>query len=501
MSSCWPTTPPITGPRRRASRLGSISRRRRSRPTRNRSTTAGSATGGPSASTAAAPTTTSRSLPDISRSNRRRLVASGVDTLEALAVLSTDAAVAKLPPRILDRLRRQAALQLGYRKDHVAALRADPARPDDAAGRGLAALPAPSRLDVFFDIEADPWASTTGSSTCSAGSTIVDGRADFTRRSGRTTEPRRRRCSSASSTWSSDRLERDPTMHVYHYGGYESGALKRLMQRHATREDEVDRLLRGSMLVDLYDQSSAQRDPGIGRVVLDQEDREVLPARARGRDHRRGLLGRRVRALDGDGRRRRSSTRSPPTTATTASRRGGCATGSRSAGSRPGRSTRTASSRVRSRATASHRRTSRPRRRRRGRARTRCAEGVPADRSERDRGATGPLAARRPPRLASPRGEAAVVGPLPADGGDGRRPDRRRIGARRARVRRGARADGSVTRPPLPVRPRAGDEAPRRRRARSTRRRATAPARSSGSTRSGHGRPQARPGPHRTLAA
>ena len=34
-------------------------------------------------------------------------------------------------------------------------------------------------------------------------------------------------------------------MHVYHYGGYESGALKRLMQRHATREDEVDVLLRG----------------------------------------------------------------------------------------------------------------------------------------------------------------------------------------------------------------------------------------------------------------
>jgi uncharacterized protein len=50
-----------------------------------------------------------------------------------------------------------------------------------------------------------------------------------------------------------DRLERDPGMHVYHYGGYESGALKRLMQRHATREDEVDRLLRGKTLVNLYD--------------------------------------------------------------------------------------------------------------------------------------------------------------------------------------------------------------------------------------------------------
>src|SRR5439155_18579345 len=43
------------------------------------------------------------------------------------------------------------------------------------------------------------------------------------------------------------------SMHVYHYGGYESGALKRLMQRHATREDEVDILLRGRVLVNLYD--------------------------------------------------------------------------------------------------------------------------------------------------------------------------------------------------------------------------------------------------------
>ena len=41
------------------------------------------------------------------------------------------------------------------------------------------------------------------------------------------------------------RLDAHPDMHVYHYGGYESGAIKRLMQRHATREDEVDRLLRG----------------------------------------------------------------------------------------------------------------------------------------------------------------------------------------------------------------------------------------------------------------
>src|SRR5256885_1969258 len=41
-------------------------------------------------------------------------------------------------------------------------------------------------------------------------------------------------------------------MHVYHYGGYETGAIKRLMGRYATREAEVDRLLRAGRFVDLH---------------------------------------------------------------------------------------------------------------------------------------------------------------------------------------------------------------------------------------------------------
>ena len=41
-------------------------------------------------------------------------------------------------------------------------------------------------------------------------------------------------------------------MHVYHYASYEPTALKRLMGRHGTREEQVDRLLRGGVLVDLF---------------------------------------------------------------------------------------------------------------------------------------------------------------------------------------------------------------------------------------------------------
>ena len=41
-------------------------------------------------------------------------------------------------------------------------------------------------------------------------------------------------------------------MHVYHYGHYERTALSRLMGEHATREEEMDDLLRGEVLVDLF---------------------------------------------------------------------------------------------------------------------------------------------------------------------------------------------------------------------------------------------------------
>ncbi len=187
------------------------------------------------------------------RTQRRKLVDAGVTTLEALAELPEDRRVRELQPRILDRLRRQAALQLARRRDGLD--RYELIRPDaDDPGKGLAALPQPSSLDVFFDIEADPWALDDG----------LEYLFGWAERDPDTGEP------VFHAIWAHDReqekamleafvdlvlerRERDPGMHVYHYGGYESGALKRLMQRHATREDEIDVLLRGHVLVNLYD--------------------------------------------------------------------------------------------------------------------------------------------------------------------------------------------------------------------------------------------------------
>ena len=41
-------------------------------------------------------------------------------------------------------------------------------------------------------------------------------------------------------------------MHIYHYASYEVSAMRRLMGKHATREREVDDLLRNQVFVDLY---------------------------------------------------------------------------------------------------------------------------------------------------------------------------------------------------------------------------------------------------------
>ena len=69
-------------------------------------------------------------------------------------------------------------------------------------------------------------------------------------------------------------------MHVYHYGGYEAGAIKRLMQRHGTRVDEVDRLLRGRCPRRPAGTSSGRASaPRSSRYSLKQIEKFYMPAR------------------------------------------------------------------------------------------------------------------------------------------------------------------------------------------------------------------------------
>lgn len=118
--------------------------------------------------------------------------------------------------------------------------------------RGLALLPELSPGDVFLDFEGDPFVAEGGLEYLLGfaypgddGTLLYEGLwADD-----RATE---KRAFEQFIDFVIRRIEQYPAMHVYHFSPYEPATLKRLMGRHATREAEVDSLLRGKRMVDLH---------------------------------------------------------------------------------------------------------------------------------------------------------------------------------------------------------------------------------------------------------
>ncbi len=127
--------------------------------------------------------------------------------------------------------------------------------------RGLLSLPEPRPGDLFFDIEGDPYAFDDGIEylfgVLEPGLPDADGNATFHAfwardAEGRVTRDAEKLAFEQLTDLFMERLARDPAIHIYHYAPYEPTALAKLMGRHATRETEVDSLLRGNVLVDLF---------------------------------------------------------------------------------------------------------------------------------------------------------------------------------------------------------------------------------------------------------
>jgi predicted RecB family nuclease len=186
----------------------------------------------------------------IRRDQRAQLVAAGIDTRTALSALPGGTEVGQIRGTVLDGLRMQAGLQV--RSDRQAPPPWQLIEPDlDAPHRGLAALPSPSAHDIFFDMEGDNFAAPGGREYLFG---WVDGDTpDALYHVGwahdAAAEKEAFECF-VDTVMAARR--RDPAMHVYHYAAYEPGAMKRLMGRYATREEEVDELLRAGVFVDLY---------------------------------------------------------------------------------------------------------------------------------------------------------------------------------------------------------------------------------------------------------
>lgn len=177
-----------------------------------------------------------------------RLGTAGVTTLTELAESSSGFEVERLAPPVLERLQDQAALQL--RRTRTGEIDVHLLEPE--LERGLGLLPAPSAGDVFFDMEGDPLYEPA------AGLEFLFG--VLTRESDGTTAYRAFRAHDRPSElrafeqfvdFVGERRRVYPDLHVYHYAAYEPSTLARLMSTHATREAEIDDLLRAEVLVDL----------------------------------------------------------------------------------------------------------------------------------------------------------------------------------------------------------------------------------------------------------
>jgi len=178
----------------------------------------------------------------------RRLEHAEVTTVATLAE-STRPKVVSIADPIYSRLRKQARLQIasaGRERPDYEVL----SPPRDDPRRGLAALPPPADLDVFFDIEGYPLGGE--SLEYLFGATYLErAQRRFIDWWAHDAEGERR-AFEGFVDWVWARRQHDPRMHVYHYAAYETNALKRLMGKWASRENEIDELLRNEVFVDLY---------------------------------------------------------------------------------------------------------------------------------------------------------------------------------------------------------------------------------------------------------
>lgn len=178
------------------------------------------------------------------RDQRERLFEIGLSTVLALAEAPADTPPGSLGSERFRTLHDQAALQVDSRvtglpvHQHL--------EPRRAAGYAL--LPAPSLGDVYFDLEGDPYVGDGGIEylwgwwTAGSGYECVwahDAEAEklaFERFVDRVFELRRLH----------------PDLHVFHYAPHERSKLRSLAAQYATREEQIDELLRAEALVDLY---------------------------------------------------------------------------------------------------------------------------------------------------------------------------------------------------------------------------------------------------------
>ena len=225
----------------------------------------------------------------ISRTQIKTLGDVGVERLADLAALDPVPKPRQGSLETLIRVREQARVQ------HVARQYGEPyfelKEPYDAE-HGLSLLPEPDPDDIFLDLEGDHFVED-GVREYLVGyvTRVPEGGMTYTPLWATTV---------ADERWAFEQFidlatairKRSPGAHIYHFAPYEPAAMKRLMGRYATREVELDELLRGHAFVDLHTVVKRALIAGVERYSI--KDLEPLFGYVRKQDLRAATQSRRV---------------------------------------------------------------------------------------------------------------------------------------------------------------------------------------------------------------
>jgi uncharacterized protein len=189
-------------------------------------------------------------IANIRKNQIKKLNKGGINTLNELAATELTCA-SGIGQAAFNKLKAQAQIQ------KASGMKAQPLfsviQPDN--GKGLSALPPPSLLDVYFDIEGHPL--VEGGLEYLWGISFTDpqgpnGKLYAYRDWWAHTEQQEKHAFEQFIDWVFQRWEQDKRMHIYHYASYEVTAIRKISNRYNTRTEKVDQLLRQHVLVDLY---------------------------------------------------------------------------------------------------------------------------------------------------------------------------------------------------------------------------------------------------------
>ena len=183
----------------------------------------------------------------IRRDQVRKLEHGGIRTLEALSRIQPPIPV-RISASAQIELARQARLQREARDTGEHRYELLPVETD----KGFSLLPEPDSGDLFFDIEGYPYLEASGGLEYLFGTLWAEAGVPRFRALWAEDRNTERRMFEDFVDFVRDRLRVRPGLHIYHYANYELRALKELMQRYGTREEELDDLLRRQVFVDLF---------------------------------------------------------------------------------------------------------------------------------------------------------------------------------------------------------------------------------------------------------